>query len=85
MLQKITLIVTVILTGLAALGGATGMQLLPLGIALGLMYMIVYQGKKWSIPLEVIAILMLLINLTIFSWIDIATWGLVIFAFAKEK
>lgn len=74
-----------VLGALAMVGGATVTQLLPVAGFLVLAYLDLYKGKNVGIIITVIAALMILVNLSIGSVIDIAMWALVAGAFYPRK
>jgi len=81
--KKAVGIITAILTFLACLGNATGLQAFPFFLALALMYFIVYRGKNWNLWLIVLSGLMFLINLYSVSWVDMIVWLTIIVAYIK--
>ena len=69
--------ITAIVTVLAAINGATGLQMLPMIAFLALAYLNMIQKKELSIAIVVLACLMALLNfflLDLPSWADVILW-----------
>jgi hypothetical protein len=70
---------------LAIMNDATLAQMLPVAGFLVLAYLDLYKGKNVGIPTTVLAVLMILLNLSLGSTIDVAMWALVAGAFYPRK
>jgi len=83
-MKKASFWIMVVVTILCAIGEATGLQLLPLALASGLIGFDVYGKKDMRVAILVTSILMVLINLSLLSWIDVALWVFIAIVFSKK-
>lgn len=71
------------ITVLSAIGGSTGLQLLPLVGFIGLAYLDLKSIiRKYTVHILVLAVLMVITNIVVTdpSWIDVIMWVLVVIA-----
>ncbi len=76
--------VTLVISVLGVLNGATALQTLPMVILMALAYFNLKKGNKNNVWIVILSISMALINFSIYSWWDVAIWSLLAVAFWKE-
>ena len=76
-MKKAVFYITVIVGILCSIADVTGLQLLPLALAIGLMAFILYAKKNLSGWLFVLSTIMILINVNLMSLVDIILWVLI--------
>ena len=76
----------VIFTPLAIIGGATALQLVPFVAFIIMAYFNIYKEMtETDIPLVIFGIVMVILNLAIYSWIDVILWGAVALFWSRLK
>jgi hypothetical protein len=83
--KKVVFYLFIILTVLCALAEVTALQLLPLAAGVLLMDLDIFGKKSMAIPLTVLSIIMILINGTMLSIIDIVIWVIACVAFLPKE
>lgn len=84
-MKKVVFYLFIILTVLCALVEVTALQLLPLAAGALLMGLDIFGKKSMAIPLTVLSIIMILINGTMLSIIDIVIWVIACVAFLPKE
>ena len=67
---------------LGILGHATGLQTLPFALFTLLGYMQLYNKIDVKLYILILSVIMILINISIFSWLDILLWLFTFVVFA---
>jgi len=83
-LRKVSFWAFLVMGILSLIGGATAWQLVPVIIFLFLAQQTIWGRKNYKVAIEVIAIIMLLINFSIFAFYDVTFWLIALIAFALK-
>lgn len=84
MFKKVVLFIMAVLAFFALFGGVTVIQMAPIVAFLFLAYENVFQGWRNHTIIVLLSVFMLIINIFIFSYLDIVMWTLCMIAFWKD-
>jgi hypothetical protein len=81
-LKSVMMVLMAVLGVLSAIGGSTGLQLLPMFVFVVWAYLDLRMKKDYSVAILVLALLMVIINVVVDdpSLMDIVVWAMVAFA-----
>ena len=82
--RKAMLMATSFIIILSIINGATGMQILPF-ILLAVLAYEHSAGRNVATWIVVLSIVMAILNFIIYSWVDVAVWGLLAISYTDDN
>lgn len=82
MLQKVLLLFTAVMLVFSLFANVTGLQLAPF-IVLGILVYFHTKQDKVNLYIVCLSLIMAVLNMFIYSWLDVVIWGLFAIAYWK--